>query len=709
MHSTFRFLNICRSFKRLWISLLVVTVFTLAKSAEIREAADALNAALNDEPTRDRIRNLDSIRSSARYLDQWDVWMVEFFEEDHQIAFATINQEGEILERGPEPGEQQERKIKLERLHDELAFAKQTGNQAEVEELLELIEVLKKEEEIFTTPLDRNALLESVQAVGSYGVTILRWPPARYANDLILNIERWDESAWGTEGTIPFSTGRWVDYDVRPGESNRYRISWDIHDEKPKVYREFEVTPKSFTDSKLQVYQINIPEDGLVKMLTDVNEDIEIDGSFAWNNQSWPIEIRLRGASTRHAAKKSYRVEFKKDSPFPRDVIYLKAEPMDHTMQQEKLSCDLFRANQALCFQAKYINLILNGRYEGVYLDVEPLRVPFMNHPDLNPRGSLIRASTFGWWQDKPLGKLRGKGNGIAHLKAFLHQARSVENKEFETWIKTHMDWPAVRDYLALQTLCHRSEIEADDYFFYHNPDTKKWSLIPWDHNNGNFAVSPYGNRVRKPSISVFPQTIQDIGWEAEHSYMLHSRIFRTPALRREYLDRLSELTIHWFIEGKVDDLIEANFERIKDDYILDPYRNPFEGNDPFLSSSIDLKHFAEIHGKRLLQLIEKAKRNQAPISMDFVSRTPKAAKISFTLASKLETHLKNYQLVFKRENQIRFIKLANSTTITPGQTIDLNIQDIPKQGGLLCLVRGKNLEDDAKHLIDFCFIPDLL
>ena len=54
------------------------------------------------------------------------------------------------------------------------------------------------------------------------------------------------------------------------------------------------------------------------------------------------MKLRLRGASTRHALKKSFRVSFPETSPMADSVVYFKAEPMDHTLQQEKLSHDVF-------------------------------------------------------------------------------------------------------------------------------------------------------------------------------------------------------------------------------------------------------------------------------------------------------------------------------------------------------------------------------
>ena len=635
--------------------------------------------------------------------------MVELFEEDHRLAFVTVNREGDILERGPQSDDRESKNGRLEKLQDELLIARQTGNQAEVHELLELIEAIKGKNSSLRAPLNPEAILKSIQAVGAYEMNILRWPPKESRDDLSLQIERWDQSNWRVVDKVSLAKGKWIDTDVQPGERTRYRVSWQEEDAQTIKTLEMATTPKSMSDSKLPIYRIQIPEEGLQRMRADVMEDIEIKGNLGMEGQIWPIKIRLRGASTRFAAKKSYRIEFTNASPFPRDVIYLKAEPMDHTMQQEKLSSDIFRSNEAQCFRAEYINLVLNDRYEGVYLDVEPLREPFKNNPGLNPDGILIRASTFGWWQQETIGKLRGKGQGLARLETFLTRARTVTNAGFETWLRKHMDWPSVRDYLALQTLCHRSEIEADDYFFYQDPQSERWSLIPWDHNNGNFAVRPFGNRIGNPSISVFPQTIQDIGWEAEYSYMLHSRIFNNPALRHEYLEHLKELTRQWFIGGGIHTIIDANFEKLRDTYTLDPYRTPFEGKDPFLDSPKDLKRFTKQHGERLLELIEEVTKHQPPLSIDFLTRDKKTTTLRIVNQGRESLELGNFHLVFKGGGIIRFIELEQPLMLTTGESIDLGLHNIPKKAGLLCLLKRDKFGDDELQRVPtgFCFLPN--
>ncbi len=295
-------------------------------------------------------------------------------------------------------------------------------------------------------------------------------------------------------------------------------------------------------------------------------------------------------------------------------MTYLKAEPMDHTMQQEKLSCDLFRAVGALVSRAEYINLFINDRYAGVYLDMEPVRSPFKKNAGLDPKGTLIRASTFQHMHGRDgLGDLRGDAGSLSELKEFIQQINHTSRGDFEQFVREKTDWPRVRDYLALIVLCHRSEIEANDYFYYRAPDSGRWSFIPWDHNNGNFHVQAYRNRIGESYIHIFPQTVQQLGWRPSYGYVLPSRIFHNASLRKEYLDRLEELTNSFLVSGRLDTLVDNNFQLLRSEFPLDPHRWPFTESDPFDRSASDLKRFARQHARNILRQIQQTRTAQPP------------------------------------------------------------------------------------------------
>ncbi len=465
-------------------------------------------------------------------------------------------------------------------------------------------------------------------------------------------------------------------------------------------------------ESTLPAYVLNLPEDGIRRMKRSVTEEINVRGKFRLENEEFPIEIRLRGASTRHAVKKSYRLRFLDQTPFPRKVTHLKAEPMDHTMQQEKLSCDLFKAAGLPVSECRYVNLFINGSYEGVYLDIEPIRSPFKQNKGLDPRGTLVRASTFQHASQRgPIGTLRGDVGSLEKLREFIKQLNAVGRDEFESFARTHTDWPRIRDYMAMQVICHRSEIEADDYLFYRAPDTNKWSLIPRDHNNGNFSVLANRNRIAPPSISIFPQTIQDIGWQPDHWFVLPSRIFNNPTLRNDYLDRLEQYTHQLLLSDFASERIEANFQELLSAYPQDPYRKNWpRHHDPFLRSEEELKSFAARHGKRLLDLIKSEReRRESDLKIGAIS-----TQDGFHLAT-LYNHgtehlaLDQYSLATKDSNgHNRTVRLWGQ--IAPGdrQIVQLDQETFNFTGGLLALTKFKNgLEDEEwKHnrIVDFTY-----
>ena len=149
------------------------------------------------------------------------------------------------------------------------------------------------------------------------------------------------------------------------------------------------------TDSALPAYQLQVPEREFSRMTRSVNEEIHVRGELQLGAKTFPVELRLRGASTRHAVKKSYRLRFLEDTPLSRQVTYLKAEPMDHTMQQEKLSCDLFEAAGLPVSNCRYINLFVNGSYEGVSSGYGTCSVTLQEQSRIETRGNADPGSDF--------------------------------------------------------------------------------------------------------------------------------------------------------------------------------------------------------------------------------------------------------------------------------------------------------------------------
>ena len=508
-------------------------------------------------------------------------------------------------------------------------------------------------------------------ALGTYGRNVLFWRSTerhdRSATAVIIERREGEDGTWHTISPRIRDVDRWFDDEVHPGKSYSYRACSLAGARRSEFAPVRLASPRDPNRCSLPVYELTLPEMGRNAMLENPRSDVEVEGEFRFEGQRYPVRIRLHGQSTRLAQKKSYRLEFLDRSPLPRPVTFLKAEPMDHTLQQEKLSCDVFRRVGAWVSRADYVHLFINRRYEGVYLDIEPIRSPFKKNAGLDPQGTLIRASTFqhleGW---EGLGELMGKTGSLEELREFLRQINRTDRGEFETWLRGAVDWPRVRDFLALNVVCHRLEMEANDYFLY-RPKAGKWSLIPWDHNNGNFGVAPFGNRVREPSIHLFSQAIQEIGWRSPYWYVLPSRIYQNDRLRAEYLDRLEELTTSLLLSGAVDAMIERNFGQLNNEYVVDPYRVAFEGSDPFLRSVQDLKRFVRQQGLRLLRLIEQERNRKASaVVINEFSFGAESGWVELHNRGSEPVSLRGYRLVTKGKSGNRELLLPEAEVLRP-------------------------------------------
>jgi hypothetical protein len=63
-------------------------------------AARAVAAACQDARVLELLRGFHSLRVDAEFSKRWQVWLVHFFADDRQVAFASVSPTGELLEVG---------------------------------------------------------------------------------------------------------------------------------------------------------------------------------------------------------------------------------------------------------------------------------------------------------------------------------------------------------------------------------------------------------------------------------------------------------------------------------------------------------------------------------------------------------------------------------------------------------------------------------
>jgi spore coat protein H len=560
----------------------------------------------------------------------------------------------------------------------------------------------------------------SFRGVGTYGMNALFWehPQQETVAGYLIERRAAGETTFAALFDKPVPVSRWLDDRAVVGRHYEYRIqSVDVAGRRSDFSPVLRLSPRAPAGSTLPFFHLEVPPPALAAMLENVTEDIEVDAVVTVDDRRYPVRIRLRGASTRHVAKKSYRLEFIGARPAGRPkVVYLKAEPHDPTLQQEKLSCDVFSAMGLPVSQAGFVNVTLNGRHAGVYLEMEPVRSPFKERAGLAPDGTLIRAATFQHLGRQPLGDLRGSDGSLTELAEFIRHLNRTDRGEFEAYIRAATDWDRVLGYLVASMITHRSEIEPNDYFFFRDSRTLRWSFVPWDHNNGNFGLRGPRDAPERPFIQLYGQALQTTGPSREYWYVLPSRVFHQPALRQEYLGRLAAAVRNLLLAGRIDELVDRNFAALEPEALLDPFRWQPGQDRPFLESGRNLKSFVAAHGRRLLEIIaEEQRRDEPSLIINEFHFTADAGWVELHNRGRERISLARHALGSIEDPRRSRYQFGSHDSIAPGEykIVSLTAGDrrVPMfnaQGGSIALmVLGREATDDERddvRLVDWYF-----
>jgi spore coat protein H len=228
-----------------------------------------------------------------------------------------------------------------------------------------------------------------------------------------------------------------------------------------------------------------------------------------------PIEIRFRGSSTRFLPKKSFNIRFEDGQELLFGSARLNANAMytDPAMMREHLAWGMWAALGRPASRTRYLDLWINGVYEGLYIHIERVDEDLLRAAGLNPGGTLVRdrfrdevgrfiegheittQSAF----DFPLSTIkdeatrtrllsqafdsRGEPRWDRLAELILWVEQSAPGDTFAAEFRRRFDAGIFVDWLAVHILIGDIDSFADDYWLYldHDDPQARWIVIPWD------------------------------------------------------------------------------------------------------------------------------------------------------------------------------------------------------------------------------------
>lgn len=264
-------------------------------------------------------------------------------------------------------------------------------------------------------------------------------------------------------------------------------------------------------------YYITCNQDDFDYIYQNFEEDNYIPVTFEYNNEVWTdVRMRIRGDDSRKLPKKSLKLKFDSIAfANGRDVLNFNAEYYDKTFMRQYLATRLFKESGHPCFSTEHARLYLNGKYLGLYLNVENMDAEFLSANGLDPKGNLYKATKDGAClsvHDDPYTHWEKKTNAPNDrddLVELINNLNNIPDSEYYQFAMDNLNYDRMVNILAMNMLLSNGSTYYHNYYMYHDPSSGKWSMLPWDMDKTFTNYSAW-----------FPYDYSSPAWMPDNSYM---------------------------------------------------------------------------------------------------------------------------------------------------------------------------------------------
>lgn len=269
-----------------------------------------------------------------------------------------------------------------------------------------------------------------------------------------------------------------------------------------------------FPQNEVSTVKIYIQPDSLNAILDEIDlySDHEYPATFVFQNSMTydsivNVGFRLRGNTSREAAKKSFKVSLNAFQNFTwngLEKLNLNANHNDPSLMRAKLNWDMIREAGLPGSRTAYVNLYINGEFKGVYVNTEHIDENFAaTYFDQSGDGNLFKClypADLDFIGSNPyLYKVEVFGRRIYELKtneyadnysdiaAFINALNNSPSNQFACNLRKEFNVDDYLKYAALEVLQGHWDgyiFNNNNFYLYHDQLTNKMQWLPYDLDN---------------------------------------------------------------------------------------------------------------------------------------------------------------------------------------------------------------------------------
>ncbi|MEH7109689.1 CotH kinase family protein [Bacillus sp. JJ1764] len=322
-------------------------------------------------------------------------------------------------------------------------------------------------------------------------------------------------------------------------------------------------------------YKLFIRPVDLKELKRDIWKNTPLPAQLSIDGKRLDIDVCYRGSHIRDFPKKSYQISFYKPAYYRGSkLIHLNAEYKDPSMIRNKLSFDFFSELGCLSPNSRHVCLTLNGKMEGVYLEIESVDEFFLKRRNL-PGGSIFYAidgdANFSLMSDldkntkKSLkqGYEKKCGKDDYYLEEMIFKINTIPRNEFEREIQKYVDVEKYLRWMAGIIFTSNYDGFVHNYSLFRSSETGLFEMIPWDYD------ATWGRDVNGKLMDADYVPIKGFN-------TLTARLLDVDHFRRRYRDLIIELLAYPFSKEFIAPRAEKLLNEIRPFLLMDPYKNKY-------------------------------------------------------------------------------------------------------------------------------------
>lgn len=327
---------------------------------------------------------------------------------------------------------------------------------------------------------------------------------------------------------------------------------------------------------QLPEYDVYIHPRDLMDLKKDIWNDEPVDAYLRYNQKRYTILTAYRGTHIREQRKKSYHITFETPKLFyGKKEMHLNAEYQDPSLMRNKLSMDFFRDIGVLSPTCRHVVLKVNGRTEGIYLQLDSVDEFFLKQRK-KAIGSIFYAidddanfSLMGSFEEGPKKSLAqgyehkcGNKEDVSKLEEFIYIINVTSKENFAYEIERKLDTEKYLRWLAGVVCTQNYDGFVHNYSLYLDSEKDLFEIMPWDFD------ATWGRNIN--------------GGEMPHDYArvqgyntLSARLLDLPKYQVMYIDIMRNLLKEKF----QPDYMEPRILRLFNDLL------PYIEKDPYMKN----------------------------------------------------------------------------------------------------------------------------